>query len=83
LQRDDKRLDELVPILRSDTKEVVNKLALPYHVCLGQPSDLPFPNHVHRLVAFDRSPCAVWRPEAEARDVALFDESVVLLKDVI
>ena len=61
----------------------MNKLALPNRVSLVQPSNLPFPNDMHCLVAFDRSPYAFWRPESEARDYALFDEAVVLLNDVI
>jgi hypothetical protein len=61
----------------------MNKLALPYHVSLVQPSNLPLPNHMHCLVAFDCPPCAFWRPEAEARGDALFDEAVVLLNDVV
>ena len=73
----------VVPILRRDAKEVVNELALPYHVSLVQPSNLPFPNHVHCLVTFDRPPCAFWRPESEACGKALFDEAVVLLNDVV
>jgi hypothetical protein len=61
----------------------VNKLALPYHISLFQPSDLPFPNHMHRLVTFDRPPCAFWRTESEARRDALLDEAMVLLNDVV
>ena len=72
-----------VPILRNDAKEAVNELALPNHGSLVQPSNLPFPNHMHRLVAFDRPPCAFWRSESEARGNGLFDEAVVLLNDVV
>jgi hypothetical protein len=43
-------------MLRSHAKEVVNKLALPNHVSLVQPSNLSFPDHMHCLVAFDRPP---------------------------
>jgi hypothetical protein len=73
----------VVSIRRSDAKEVVNKLALPNDVSLVQPSNLPFPNHVHRLVAFDRPPCPFSRPESEARGDALLNEAVVLLNDVV
>jgi hypothetical protein len=58
----------------------MNELALPYHVSLAQPPNLPLPNYMHCFVAFDRLPGALWRPESEARVDALFDEAVVLLK---
>jgi len=70
-------------ILRSDAEEVVNKLALAYHISLVQPPDLSFQNHVHRLVALDRPPCPYWRPESEARGNAFFDDAVILLNDVV
>ncbi len=45
---------ELSQLLPCDAEDIMNKLGLPHHVCLVQPSDLPFPDHMHRLVAFDR-----------------------------
>ena len=75
IANDDKRLHELFPVLRGDAKETVDKLALPDHVSLIEPSDLPFPDHVHCLVAFDRPPRPFWRPESDARGNALFDEA--------
>jgi hypothetical protein len=72
----------VVGILRGDTEEGVKKLALTITSPLSQPSDLLFPNHVHCLIAFDRRPCAFWRPESEARCDALFNKVVVALNDV-
>ncbi len=40
--------------LRSDAKEGMNEPALPNHIALRQPPDLPFPDQMHRFVTIDR-----------------------------
>jgi hypothetical protein len=45
--------------------------------------DLPFTNHVHRLVTFNRPQRTFNRSEPKAGGDALFDEPVILLKYVV
>jgi len=49
--------DQQLPpsLLRRNTEDRVNELALTDRITLGQPSDLPFANSVHRLISLDRS----------------------------
>ena len=69
--------------LRSDAEESVNEPALPEHIALRQPPDLPFPDQMHRLVTVDRPQCPFCRPEPQTRRNALLDKSMVLLNDVV
>ena len=69
--------------LRSDAKEGMNEPALPNHITLGQPPDLPFPDQMHHFVTIDRPQCSFCRPEPQTRRHALLDESMVLLNDVV
>jgi hypothetical protein len=69
--------------LRIDAKEGMNETALPHHIALRQPPDLPFPDQMHRFVTIDRPQCSFCRPEPQTRRNALLDKSMVLLNDVV
>ena len=69
--------------LRSDAKEGMNEPALPNHIALRQPPDLPFPDQMHRFVTIDRPQCSFCRPEPQTRCHALLYKSMVLLNDVV
>ena len=69
--------------LRGDTENLVNESDLPCNVTLGQLFHLPLSDHVHRLVTGDCVQRSFDRSEPQARGNSLFDESMVLLHDVI
>src|SRR5215471_15372728 len=66
--------------LRSDSERLFNKPDLPNNIALCQPSHLPFTNHVHCLVAFNRPQRAVDRAEPEAGRDSFLHETMVLLQ---
>jgi hypothetical protein len=45
----------------------MNETALPHHIALRQPADLPFPDQMHRFVTIDRPQCSFCRPEQVER----------------
>jgi hypothetical protein len=61
----------------------VYELSLAYHVALPQPTDLPFPDRMNRLVTLDRSPRSFVRSKSQARVDALLNETVILFQDVV
>src|SRR5947199_5960883 len=61
----------------------MDELTLTNRISLRDPADLPSSNRVHRLVTLDRSTRAFDRSESEAGGDALFNESVILLDDVV
>jgi len=61
----------------------MDKLALRDSIAFSNPADLTFANGMHRLVAFDRSACTLYRSESKARRDPLLDEPMVLLDDVV
>ena len=66
-----------------DPEDRMNELALADGIALRQPADLALSDRMHSFVTLDRSQCSFYRSEAEAGSDALFDESVILLDDVV
>jgi len=56
----------------------VNESTLAEYVVLRQPADLPFADHVHRLISLDCVQCALDRTETEAGNDTLLNEAVIL-----
>ena len=69
--------------LRGDTENLVNESDLRGNVTLGQPFHLALSDHVHRLVTGDCVQRSFDLSEPQARGNSLFDESMVLLHDVV
>ena len=64
-------------------EQVVDELNLSPHIRTAHPPRLPLPDHVHGLVALDRSPRRVECPKALLVLHASFDRSMILLQDVV
>ena len=64
-------------------EQVVNELNLSLNIRTAHPPRLPLPDHVHGLVALDRSPRRVEGTKALLGLHASFDRSMILLHDVV
>ena len=69
--------------LRGQSKHLVDQLRLPDHVALRHPSRLSLAERMHDLDAAQGPPRRGESLEAQHRPGAAFDESVVLLDDVV
>jgi hypothetical protein len=69
--------------LGGHSKEAGDEGDLPAAVSFAHPSDLFLANHVHHLVSLQRSPYRFNRKEPQPRFDQPFDETVVLLDQVI
>ena len=68
---------------RRQAEDTVDELIRHTHITLSQPSYLPFPNLVDRLVTLESSPCAIETTEMLLGTNPPLDGPVVLLQDVI
>ena len=64
-------------------EQVVDELNLSPHIRTAHPPRLPLPDHVHGLVALDRSPRRLKLTKPLLGFHASFDRSVILLQDVV
>ncbi len=64
-------------------EQLVDELNLSPTIRTAHPPRLPLPDHVHGLVALDRSPRRVECTKALLRCYASFDRSMILLHDVV
>ena len=86
MQTDTRAVDIGYPLQRSrvgQAEGLVNEQNVPGNVALGQPSYLPFPDHVNRFVTCNRP----LRPAKGSKSLFVNDPSfngaVVLLNDVV
>ena len=64
-------------------EQVVDELNLSPHIRTAHPPRLPLPDHVHGLVALDRSPRRLKLTKSLLGFHASFDRSMILLHDVV
>src|SRR6266700_3156868 len=69
--------------LGGHSKEAGDERHLPQDVSFFHATHLPFPDHVHHLVALQGSPRGLERKEAHPGLNAPFDEAVILLDEII
>jgi hypothetical protein len=69
--------------LCSKAEQFVDELELVLDIMARQPTDLPLPHPVYRLIAVDRSACRAERAESLFGVHALLDIAVVLFNDVV
>lgn len=70
-------------VLRSYAESLIDETDLGSDISLEQPPNLSFSDRVHRLVASYRVQRTGHGAKPEAGGDALFDESVVLLHDIV
>ena len=73
----------LAPSHAAHLEQVVDELNLSPHIRTAHPPRLPLPDHVHGLVALDRSPRRVECTKPLLGFHASFDRSMILLQDVV
>jgi len=66
-----------------EAEQFVDELELALDIMARQPTDLPLPHPVHRLIAVDRSACRAERAQSLFGVHALLDIAVVLFNDVV
>ena len=64
-------------------EQVIDELNLSPHIRTADPPRLPLPDHVHGLVALDRSPRRLKLTKPLLGFHASFDRSMILLQDVV
>jgi len=64
-------------------EQLVDELILFANIDAADPPSLPLPNHVHRLIPFNRSPGRLELAKALLGLHASFDRSMILLEDVV
>ncbi len=69
--------------LGSHSKQAGDERHLPQDVSFFYATHLPFPDHVHHLVALQGSPRGLQRKEAHPWLDAPFDEPVIWLDEII
>jgi hypothetical protein len=67
----------------SQIEELLDEADLTEDIIPAHPSNLPLPNHVHRLMALDRSPRRLELPKSQLGIDPTFDGSVVLLQNSV
>ena len=71
------------PVSCRHLEHVVDELNLSPHIRTAHPPRLPLPDHVHGLVALDRSPRRLKLTKPLLGFHASFDRSMILLQDVV
>ncbi len=67
----------------SEIKQLIDELILLANISVADPACLPLPDHVDRLVSFNRSPSSAELTKALLGLHAAFDRAVILLQDVV
>jgi len=64
-------------------EELLDELNLKPNVSPANPPNLPFPNHVHRFISLNRSPCRQELSKSLLGVHSAFDRSMVLFEDIV
>ena len=69
--------------LGGHSKQGGDELTCPRMSPFFHTTHLPFPEHVHHLVALQGSPCRLKRKEAHSRFDQTFDKAMILFDNVV